>query len=161
MNLIPLTQNQFAMVDDSEVEAINAYKWFCARIKGRYVAVRKSHGPTRRNIYMHRVIMNAPRKMEVDHIDGNGLNNQKSNLRLCVTLQNVKNRKIPITNKSGFKGVHWDVESKKWKAQISCNGKQKSIGRFHDKIDAAEAYDACAISMHGEFAKTNAMLGRL
>lgn len=93
--------------------------------------------------------------MHVDHIDLNGLNNQKHNLRLCTNHQNSFNKRIPSENKSGFKGVSFHKRAGKWRARVKFNRKENHIGLFKSKIEAARAYDKLAVKLFGEFARTN------
>lgn len=106
-------------------------------------------------IIMHRYIMKAPKGVIVDHIDGNPLNNQRSNLRLCNKSQNGMNRGKQNDNTSGYKGVSWLVNNKKWMAKIQVNTKQIYIGSFNLPEEAAIAYNEMAIKHHGEFAQLN------
>ncbi len=102
---------------------------------------------------MHRIIMNAPVGKQVDHINHNGLDNRKENLRLATPAQNQANQKLSKANTSGFKGVSFDKKKKKWAAYI---GKQsRNLGRFLDIRDAARAYNDAAKLAYGEFAKLN------
>lgn len=94
-------------------------------------------------------------KQHIDHIDGNKTNNKIDNLRLCTHNQNQHNQGIRRNNKSGYKGVSWFKNAKKWQAQICCDSKIKHLGMFTTKEDAAHAYDIAALEVHGEFAWTN------
>ena len=89
----------------------------------------------------------------IDHRDGNPLNNQRFNLRPATNQQNTRNRKIPITNKSGFKGVYWCKVAQKWRARIRVNGEQIYLGHFNTAVGASEAYKLAAKLYHGEFAR--------
>ncbi len=101
---------------------------------------------------MHREIMKAPKGKFVDHIDGNGLNNRRRNLCLCMTEQNLQNRR-PLARTSQFKGVLYYAD--KWHAEITCWGKKTRIGAYDDEVEAATAYDRMAIELFGEFAYLN------
>lgn len=101
---------------------------------------------------MHRLLINASEGMEVDHKDGNGLNNQKSNIRLATRSQNRMNRPKQSRNTSGFKGVSWDKTHKIWMAYITLNNVQKNLGYFKSKEDAYKAYCKAGIKYHKEFA---------
>ena len=94
---------------------------------------------------------------QVDHIDGNGLNNQKSNVRICTRSQNAFNRKL-VSSNSGRKGVTWHKTVGMWEAQIRKDGKNIYLGCFQDKENAATAYDIAAEKMFGEFALLNSSI---
>jgi hypothetical protein len=99
--------------------------------------------------------MNVPDGFQIDHIDGDGLNNQKSNLRIGTHQQNIMNRTKQRNNTSGYKGVSFDKSTNKFVAQIGYNKKGIHIGSFKTAILAARAYDVEAIKYHGEFANLN------
>lgn len=142
-----LTQGQIALVDDEDFERINQYKW-CAQ-KGRYTYYAKR---TSKGIRMHHVILNSDE--EIDHIDGNGLNNQKYNLRKADG-KNVVNRQKFKNSTSKYKGVFWNKKLDKWQTQIRVNKKAIYLGLFEDDIEAAKAYDKAAVAYFSEFAKLN------
>jgi hypothetical protein len=150
---IPLTQGQIAVVDAEDFEKLSRYKWFA--IRGHhtfYVATRDK--TTHRIILMHRVIMQAPDGMVVDHVDGNGLNNCRSNLRICTQKQNTYNSR-PKGGKSGFKGVDYDKGTGKCRAYICHQGKRIPLGVFDSEIEAARARDRKARELQGEHAWLN------
>ena len=161
MKEIPLTQGKIALVDDEDFEKIKAHKWFALRAKGTnfYAArsVRKIERGTVNiiRIFMHREIMNPPDGLETDHKDGNGLNCQKDNLRICTRQENGRNRKKWKDTVSCFKGVYWKKDRKKWGAHIKFDGKTKHVGYFKEEENAAAAYDAEAKKLFGEFARGN------
>ncbi len=100
---------------------------------------------------MHRQLLCAGKGEEVDHIDGNGLNNQRSNLRIATRAQNAHNTRRPKTNTSGHKGVYWSKCAKSWCAMICSNGKRKYLGLFDNVDEAGKAYEMEARLNHGEF----------
>ena len=135
MKTINLTQGLEAMVDDEDFEELSKFRWYALKSRRTFYAVRASRES---KIRMHRVICNAPKGMQVDHIDGNGLNNCKSNLRIVTSRQNQQN--IHTKKSSVFPGVSWCTSTKKWRAQIRINGKQKHIGRFEIEVEAYSGY---------------------
>lgn len=153
--LVNLTQNKVAIIDAEDFERVNLFKWYAewSPITNQYRAARTDEN--RNHVYLHRFIMNPPDGMHVDHINHDTLDNRKDNLRICSQSNNNKNQRIRCDNTSGYKGVTWDKQHKKWKSQISKNGKMKTIGMFDNKISAAIAYDAYAIEIFGEFANLN------
>ena len=152
---VKLTQDKVALIDDEDYERANQHTWCAFRSYGGkfYAQCRVSKT---RTISLHRFIMNALKsKLEVDHIDGNPLNNRKSNLRLVTHAQNQRNFKKFKTNTSGYKGVAWHKARRKWRAYIVLNAKQRHLGLFTSKIRAAKAYDEAARKLFGEFAHLN------
>lgn len=148
MKQIQLTNGKMALVDDEDYENINKHEWYA--IKGRYTyyAVRTS-----KHIRMHSTILGI--NEEIDHKDGNGLNNQKDNLRRSSQQQNMCNRKKFINSTSKYKGVYWNKNLKKWQVQIRVMKKAIYLGLFENEIEAAKSYDNAAIIHFGEFAKLN------
>jgi len=144
---------KFALVDDGDYDYLNQWKW---RIdpKGYALRTKKINGK-QKILFIHRVIMNLPSGIRVDHKDGNALNNQRSNLRECTAEQNQRNRGKQRNNKSGYKGVFFDKARRKWRAMIGMNGRLIHLGFFIDKVDAAKAYDRAALKYFGEFAWLN------
>ena len=105
---------------------------------------------------MHRSIMKAPTGMEVDHINGNRLDNRKENLRICTHAQNCYNYK----NKgNSTKGVHWEKHANKWRARIRYNGQKIHLGYFKSQKDALDAYNSAAKKYHGEFVNLDSLAG--
>lgn len=154
---ISLTKNLKALVDDDVYEWASLHKWYAMRGHKTFYAARDKKENSKRKTYLlHRVIIDAPDGMEVDHIDGNGLNNMRENLRLCTKTQNRCNSAMHADNTSGYKGVHvYPRDSSKFIASIQVNKKSFRLGIFNTAEDAARAYDKKAIEIHGEFAKTN------
>ena len=154
---IPLTQGKFALVDKEDYPTIILNNW-CAQKRNSgfgYYAVRSIHlnNPKERvRIPMHRQILNAPDGWEVDHINGDGLDNRKCNLRLCTRSQNGANRHKVRGN---FKGVCWYSRCNKWGASICHDRKRYHLGYFDKELEAAKAYDDKAIELFGEFARLN------
>lgn len=154
---IALTRGMFAIVDDSDYEWLMQWKWYAIKPRKTWYAARKqTQGPRVQNmIYMHRVILNAPSGKMVDHCDGNGLNNARSNIRLCSNAENHYNQ-FPVSGKSSkYKGVCWNKRRGKWNAVITANGIARHLGVFEQEADAAVAYNKAALELHGEFARLN------
>ena len=163
---IPLTQGQYALVDESDYEYLNQWKWFAQKDcrSGAFYAVREAfsqrYGIRRRQraIRMHRQIAGDPEGMVVDHLDHNTLNNQRHNLRIATHSENSFNvRKSNAIKSSQYKGVSWWAAKNRWRVMIMAKGKSKYIGRFRSEEDAARAYNEAAIKMHGEFACVNVL----
>lgn len=158
MTKITLTKGFSALIDDEDFNFLSEFKWYHARDRRNHYAVTKIGGKA---VSMHRLLFMGHRGLEVDHVDMNGLNNQKSNLRLCTHRQNCLNQREAKSNKSGFKGVSWKKKNQKWVAQIKVRDKVLHLGLFSRAEDAARMYDVAAVKYHGSFAATNEKLGLL
>jgi hypothetical protein len=158
--LIPLTKGQFAIVDAADYEWLSKRKWHAQLVEGRkypkFYALGKGQRVNEKNpvVSMHRLILGVTDPLvEVDHIDGNSLNNSRSNLRLATRMQNSVNRSLQKNNTSGFKGVHWHGAGGGWASSIRIgNGKRKNLGIFATPQEAHAAYVDAAKIYHGEFA---------
>ncbi len=161
MKKISLTQGKFAIVDDEDYEWLSQWKWYAVKKRNSFYVERRS--PTdpcthkSSKVSMHRVIMDAIKGKEVDHINHDTLDNRRSNLRLCTASENQQNRRPQSNCSSRFKGVCRDRRRRKWGACIYINGKRIGLGSFDSETDAAEAYDKKAQELFGEFAYTNSM----
>ena len=142
MKQIHLPHSLVTLVDDDDWKNLIKFPWHFS-----------TSGVRHKHIYMHRMIMNPSSDVQIDHIDCNPLNNQKSNLRCVTNTQNQHNKKIQCNNTSGFKGVSWYAN--KWVARIRINGVKTHLGRFDKIEDAAAAYEKAAIQYFGEFARIN------
>ena len=157
MKTIELTQGKEALVDDQDFAHLSQWKW-CAIFKGRgWYAQRRlrrkevGDGP-RGTTYMHNQIIGG----RVDHRDGNGLNNQRSNLRPAGDQQNKRAfRQKPLGKSSRFRGVHWHSATGKWKAEITVDYRNIYLGVHASEEAAARAYDEAARQYFGEFASPN------
>ena len=156
---IKLTQGKVAIVDDDMYDYLNQWKWYASKSKNSFYVHRvlKRINGKQIKTSMHRFIMKPEKGFVIDHLDGNGLNNQKNNLRICTFGQNGMNRGSQSNNKCGFKGVHFfkNTTNKNWIAKICYNRKIIHLGTFIDPIEAARAYNDAALKYHGEFAKLN------
>lgn len=151
MKTIKLKNGEEALVDDEDYEELNKYRWFCSNgyvVRGRYSRETKKTSSVR----IHRVIMNPPDYMDVDHINHNKLDNRKENLRVCTASGNQMNRdKFLTRNTSGYKGVSWSKDHRKWDARIKKDGKNYWLGLFVDVKEAHKAYQQKAKELFGEF----------
>jgi hypothetical protein len=142
---IPLTQGKVALVDDGDYLELNKHKWRAQKDGGTYYAVRwfdSTNDEKRTLILMHRVILNPPEDMETDHINGNGLDNRRTNLRIVTHRENLQN--IHIEKSSKYPGVTWHKKTEKWMARIKINGHHRYLGCFVDELEAANTYNvAC------------------
>lgn len=169
MKQIPLTQGKFAIVDDEDYEYLNQWKWYAQKTPtdNYYYSTAIVDG---RSITMHRLIMNASKGQLVDHKDRDGLNNQKSNLRLCTPSENQMNKIGKRNSSSKYKGVSLVKQKRRsllkdgsikervyisWQSVININGKNKTLGRFKDEIQAALVYNHASKKHYGEFARLN------
>ncbi len=161
MKEILLTNGLVALVDDQDFESLNKYKWnHSPGFNGIIYATRKFVvDGKKKTLSMHRQILGIDGlgySVVGDHIDHDGLNNQRANLRICTSSQNAANRRSYNKPKlSRFKGVSWHIHVKKWVSKITVNGKRTHLGSFAHEIDAAKAYDNAAIKFSGDFAYTN------
>lgn len=160
MKEIRLSQGKCALVDDDLFEYLSQWKWHARRDpSGGWYAQRTHYIPGRgsRAVQMHRQIIGHvlhPR-MDVDHVDRNGLNNQGSNLRLASRRENASNRGATRSGTSGFKGVTWYKKHGNWLSQIRKDGKRHHLGYFQSKIAAAIAFNIAAVRLNGVYAFVN------
>lgn len=156
MKEIQLTRGKVALVDDEDYERVSQVHWCLDKgVNTFYARTYKRIGKKKISIRMHRLILNAPKGMEVDHKDGNGLNNQKENIRLCTHAENQQNKQTQKNNTSGYIGVQWSEDKKRWVVYLTVNKKQKYFGSFRDKVEAAKAHDKATLKYRGEFAFLN------
>lgn len=149
---IPLTKGKYAIVDAEDYPELAQYRWHAHVRKdgGMCYAVRNSG---RKTIMMHRQIMKPPEGMVVDHINHNGANNRRCNLRVCTQAENTRNKRRFAAGKSRYRGV--TPMGDKWRAVVSHNGRTHYVGVYDTEIEAALARDRKAVELAGEFAVLN------
>lgn len=147
---IPLTQGQVTFIDRADLSIVIGHKWYA----GYYPSINGWYAKTNRKgtVLMHRLLMGDPDCL-VDHINGDTLNNRRSNLRLATKSQSNINRGKQKGTSSKYKGVRW--HQRKWMAEIKVDGKTRYLGTFEIEEDAGRAYDKIAKELHGEFANLN------
>lgn len=155
---IPLTQGKNALIDPEDFKKVKPYKWYALFNRRMWYAKATAKNPKGKKsaVAMHRLVMGLDfgDPAQVDHRNGDGLDNRKANLRLAMQGQNIKNQKKRSgTTSSKFKGVY--KRDHFWKAQISVNGEKLYLGRFDSEEDAARAYNVAAVKHHGDFACLN------
>jgi hypothetical protein len=155
---VPLTQGTFTKIDVRDAKRVMRHLWYLYKHPktGRRYAVREEQGVT---IRLHRWLFNASFSEEVDHKNGDGLDNRRENLRKATDAQNARNSRKKSCGTSKYKGVTRDSASSSWKARIRVNLKLIHIGRFKTEVEAARAYDNAARQLFGEFACVNFPMG--
>lgn len=154
MDKIPLRNKKreiidYALISPEDFEELNKHRW--GRDAQGYAVSAFYIDRKTINVKMHRLIMDAPKGLEVDHINRKRLDNTRQNLRICTRRENSINVMARSNNISGHKGIGWDKSRNKWRAQIKIDGKNVFIGRFDDLKDAIKAYLAVARKVYGEF----------
>lgn len=158
MRQVPLTKGKFAVVDDADYELVSRYKWTANQAGRRWYA--RTYAPgidgRQRYTFMHRLILGFPMGAVSDHINGNSLDNRRSNLRVCSYAENSRAFRQPKAHKtSAFRGVSWEEKRQRWYVQIKVNYQKIHVGRFDDEREAALAYDAAARKHFKIFAQPN------
>lgn len=141
------------MVDDCDYGELSKYRWGYHKSGGYASRVINLGNRKQRTILMHRQILSVPVGVSTDHINGNGRDNQRHNLRQCSHADNLKNQKLHANNTSGIRGVDYVKSHKLWRVRIQSNGKSFSIGRFPTLEEAGDAYRFASLMLHGEFGR--------
>lgn len=159
---LEMTKGFCALVSPKDASFVGQWNWSTLVLPdGKLRAVRRTNADGK-TYYMHREIMEPGGSSVVDHINADGIDNRRSNLRVCSNAENVRwQRPYRKPTSSKFKGVSYDKSRQNWQAYVTTNGKRINIGRFSSERKAAIAYDIVAQQMHGEFALTNRKLGLL
>lgn len=152
---IPLTQGKFALIDAMDLRKVVNYKWYACRCGNTFYAFTHIRLPDRREttLQMHRLLLNPQSDMGCDHINGNGLDNRRENLRLASHAENIRNQRQRKDNSTGYKGVSFEKNRKKFTAQIQFNRKRYRLGCFLTAEAAHAAYCEAANNLHGKFAR--------
>lgn len=157
MQYIELTQGKRAMVDDEDYDYLKQWKWYAYANGRTYYARRntlsREHESKRKTVLMHRDILSIPSGMEPDHVNHNGLDKRKANLRVCLHSQNIQGQQPQKNCESHYKGVFRHYGN--WRARIRAGGKKTNLGTYALEIDAARAYDAKAKELFGKYAYLN------
>ena len=150
MAIVQLPRGKSTIIDDSDLEFVKSFRWYAS--DGTHTSyVRR----TTDKAALHRLLLCCCLGLQVDHINGNGLDNRRVNLRVVTVAQNQQNRRKTMTGSSQFKGVVFEKRLGRWKARITVNKKLIALGYFSAEIDAALAYDVAAREFFGEFAYLN------
>lgn len=159
MRTIKLTKGKRARVDDEIFDWLSQWKWFAFFGRSVWYAARWSsrRGGKRQMILMHRQIigLDARDRLQVDHFDGVGLNNVRTNLRIATKRQNTWNMLNRRKGQSGFHGVTWHAQRKRWQARIRIDAGYKSLGLFENPLEAARAYNRAVREHRGTFGRIN------
>jgi hypothetical protein len=153
-HFIVLTQGKFAIVDAEDAEFVSQWKWqarWCKETKSFYASRTTMVNGKHTTISMHRVILNTPSGLQIDHESHDTLDNRRSNLRKASHAQNQHNTGKRKTNTSGYKGVNWHKRAQLFTARITVNGVRHHLGQYATAEEAGAAYEAAAIKLHGEF----------
>ena len=157
MTTIALPEGSLALIDDCDLERLSGYHWheFAPSGKRIYVSTEVWSHCKRKRVYMHRIVLAAPDDLQVDHINGDGLDNRRCNLRLATQAENSANRS-KTHGRFAYKGLRFHAGRRKpWAAQITQNYKAITIGYYATPAEAAAAYDEKAQELFGEFARLN------
>ncbi len=150
---IPLGGGAEAIIDVADIGLVSGRNWHIARGNGCDYARANCKLPSGKwgQVKLHRVLMRPAPECDVDHINGDGLDNRRCNLRIATRSQNNMNARIRADNKSGHRGVFWRADRKRWMAYINANGKRQYLGHFKEKDDAKAAHARAAVELFGEF----------
>ena len=150
--IIKLTKGKKTIIDDSDWEIVKNFSWhFSCGYAVRSIKIDGNNG----TLALHRFLMNTPKGFDTDHINGDKLDNRRSNLRICTRSQNSMNSRRKKYFTSKYKGVSWYKRDKCWRSYVNLSGKQFHLGYFDSEIQAAKAYDMKAIEIYGNFACLN------
>jgi hypothetical protein len=155
MKEISLSRGLVTVVDDEDYARFSAFSWTATPGKGTFYAYRRVGAGPRKNVWLHREIAGTPEGMKTDHCNGDGLDNRRSNLRICTHVENCRNLQRVRAHSSVYKGVSWQDRKRHWKASLRLDGRFVYLGSFMTEEEAVHAYDVAALELFGEFAQLN------
>ena len=167
MKQVDVGHGMAALVDDRDYPAVASFRWHAQRTHGTVYAattgprpgIRRADGSYvgGRKFYMHRLIMQPSDGYEIDHINGNGLDNRRANLRAVTHAENLQNQapRKDAEKSSRYRGVSYDKNRRMWQATIYADGRSRFIGRFLTEQEAAVAWNMAALEKWGEYARLN------
>jgi hypothetical protein len=141
------------VIDAEDVPLVIGFNWTALVGPRAVYACRTGPRPKKQKVLMHRLLMGDPEGLQIDHIDGDGINNRRDNLRIATRSQNLCNQRLNARNKSGFKGVSWHSASAQWQSHIMLHGKSRNLGCFACPTAAHIAYAKASHALHGEFGR--------
>lgn len=154
-----MAQPKYAKVDPADYKRLRGYEWLAKKSNKSFYArgcVEDSKTAKMKATYLHQKILQVPQGLVVDHINHDGMDDRRANLRAATRAQNIRNRKkFAKSSGSKYKGIYFRKKTRKWEATITFERKKIFLGYFRDEIDAAKAYDRAARKYHGEFASLN------
>ncbi|MBX9583676.1 MAG: HNH endonuclease [Gemmataceae bacterium] len=153
-----MAKGRHTLIDAADLPAVEARKWF-TNPYGYAVSTPRTTEGSRSPIYLHRLLLDAPKGSLVDHINDDPLDNRRSNLRVCTASENVANGRKARGKSSRFKGVSFHKRHKRWRAYITVHQQEQHLGWFGDEEAAALAYNRAAVRLFGEFARLNRVEG--
>jgi hypothetical protein len=156
--MVTVSADHVALIESRDLELVSGYRWY--PLFGHNGKIYVVANVKKTIVYMHRLIAGTPKGLETDHVNGDGLDNRRGNLRTATCSLNSANTWKPArpdgsAHTSKFKGVSWDRARGKWQSKINPGGGTKNLGRYRSEEDAARAYDAAAVASWGEFARLN------
>ena len=153
IKFIKLTQGKSTIVSSSDYEHLNSFKWYYNKgyVSRNYI----NEDGNKRVLYMHRYVMDCPRGKQVDHINGNKLDNCRENLRITTSTGNNRNRAKSAGTTSKYKGVNWSKQNQRWLCRLKVKRKTVYLGYYDTEEEAAKVYNEAAIKYFGEFARLN------
>lgn len=155
--MLELTQNLVALLDVEDVPLVEPYAWFARRAKYTHYVMAYLRGADGRatSLGLHRLLMNPPEGMAVDHINGDGLDNRRVNLRIVTVAENNMNSRVRRDSQSGIKGAYFNRKTGNYYSHIKRDGRRVHLGTFATAEEAAIAYARASKQLHGEFGRTH------